>query len=343
MILKPALPIAIALALFSNVALAQLPQSQPQGLRSLQTTGFWSGYAIDGPYSSVSGTWQVPTVVSDGAGPSEYLYIYVGVGGHTDGTLIQIGSGELAPGSYFAWFELYPAGAQLIPHTIMPGDIVTASLTCVASCAPNVAQTWRLDMSNATANWNWSATMPYQSSMASAEWIAEAPGIPTYPLPNYNHFSMQDAVANGVNPGLTLVANGLVMQNPYGETSSPSETISGNSFSTCWGASGAALTPCVFTGFTGSPPTPTPSGPTVTFSASPGKIIAGQSSALTWASTHSTSCAGGGFSATGLSGSVSVTPSVLTNYTITCSDANGAYAQASAMVSIGACHGRRCR
>jgi hypothetical protein len=334
----------VPLLLLPTVALAQIPQSQPHGLHTLQQAGFWSGYALDGFYSSAAATWKVPAVVNDGKGPSEYLYVYIGIGGHGDPTLIQIGSGGLAPNSYFAWYELYPAGAVLIPHTIMPGDIVSTSLACVASCSQGTTQTWQLSMLNSTAGWSWSATLPYASSMASAEWIAEAPGAVTYPLPNYGYLSVTNSLANNTAVTLTRDANGIVMNNPYGETSNPSETVDGNEFSTCWGAAGAGLTPCTFVPIDAPPPptpAPTPAPPptpaptpgiSVVFSAYPKSVRAGQPSTLTWSSTNATWCGGSGFSAAKLAGSRLVYPQVTTTYVITCGNAAGNQIRASATV-----------
>jgi hypothetical protein len=63
----------------------------------------------------------------------------------------------------------------------------------------------------------------------------------------------------------------------------------------------------------------TVSTPTATLSANPTSISSGQSSTLTWGSTHATSCAGTGFT-TGnvISGSVTVTPTVTTTYSVSC-------------------------
>ena len=66
------------------------------------------------------------------------------------------------------------------------------------------------------------------------------------------------------------------------------------------------------------PPTPTPVTPTATLTASPSSITAGQSSTLTYSSTNATSCTGTRFTATGTSGSVVVTPSLTTTYSINC-------------------------
>ncbi len=175
--------------------------------------------------------------------------------------------------------------------------------------------------------------------MASAEWILEAPTVGSIvPTPNYGHVTFDPVSANGMNPNLSLAADGIIMQDPYGETSNPSEAAGGDSFSVCWGAIGAGLTACTFTPFNAPPPPM----PTATLSASPSKIPLGGTSVLFWSSTNSTSCAGSGFGATGLSGSVSVAPTGTTTYAVTCSDDVGDAARASATVTIQPCHGKKC-
>jgi len=76
--------------------------------------------------------------------------------------------------------------------------------------------------------------------------------------------------------------------------------------------------------------------PTASLSANPATINAGNSSTLTWSSTNSTRCIGTGFSTgTGnpASGSLVVTPSANTTYSISC-DAGGVAATASQTVTV---------
>jgi thermitase len=82
----------------------------------------------------------------------------------------------------------------------------------------------------------------------------------------------------------------------------------------------------------GSSSTP---APTVSLSASPSSIIAGQSSTLTWSSTNATSCtATGGWSGTrATSGSLAVSPTSNSTYTLTCTGAGGS-ASSSATVLV---------
>jgi hypothetical protein len=292
-------------------------------------TSIWSGYAVtaSAPYSSASATWQVPSVTYDGAPNPLYneeaADNWVGIGGDGDSTLIQLGtSGTVFTNgatSYGAWYELYPAGAVGISNNVKPGDIITASLQCTAACSPSSVQTWQLTLTNTTAGWTWSQSLQYQSTMASAEWILEAPQVGgIVPLPDYVKTTFDPVEANGQNPNLSLSANGVVMQDPYGETSNPSAPVNGNTFSTCWGAIGAAPTPCTAGSFTTPPP-----APTVALSADPASITAGQSSTLTWSSTDATSCVGSNFDASATSGSTVVYPAVTTAYSITCTGDGG--------------------
>jgi hypothetical protein len=66
-----------------------------------------------------------------------------------------------------------------------------------------------------------------------------------------------------------------------------------------------------------------PTAPTLLLSANPASIAPGASSTLSWTSTNATSCTGTNFSPSGVSGSVSVSPTVNTTYSITCTGSGG--------------------
>jgi hypothetical protein len=74
--------------------------------------------------------------------------------------------------------------------------------------------------------------------------------------------------------------------------------------------------------------------PTVSLSATPASITAGQSATLSWTSTNATSCTGSGFTADTTSGSTSVSPTQTATYSITCSGAGGTSDPASATVTV---------
>ncbi|HXC91338.1 MAG TPA: G1 family glutamic endopeptidase [Stellaceae bacterium] len=315
------------------------PYHNPDGsftrLRGVVETTNWSGYAVTAgsPYTSASATWQVPNVTYDGGSTPygyEYVFNWVGIGGNTDATLIQLGTESIVSTSgavfFYAWYELYPANDNEIALSVQPGDIVTASLRCTAACSPGQVQTWQLTMADETANSSWTQSFQYQSSMASAEWITEPPyygGI--LPLADYGRATFDPVEANGANPNLSLSANGVIAADPWGETSNPSGPVDGNIFSTCWGK--GALTPCT-AGALASPPAltasttaaapPAPAASAALSASPPATPLPGIASKLTWSSANATTCKGSGFTASGTSGWALVFPRVTTSYALTC-------------------------
>jgi hypothetical protein len=75
-----------------------------------------------------------------------------------------------------------------------------------------------------------------------------------------------------------------------------------------------------------------PTAPTLIFSSSPSSVAPGASSTLSWSSTNATACSGTGFSPSGASGSVSVSPTVSTMYTITCTGSGGSTTRTAAVI-----------
>src|SRR5438094_662451 len=63
--------------------------------------------------------------------------------------------------------------------------------------------------------------------------------------------------------------------------------------------------------------------PSVTLSAAPASIAAGQAATLTWAATNATACAAAWTKSTATAGSQSVKPTATTTYTMTCTGAGG--------------------
>ncbi len=75
-----------------------------------------------------------------------------------------------------------------------------------------------------------------------------------------------------------------------------------------------------------------PTAPTLSFSANPPTVAPGASSTLSWSSTNATSCSGVGFSPSRASGSLLVSPTVSTTYSITCTGSGGSTAQSAAAI-----------
>jgi hypothetical protein len=210
---------------------------------------------------------------------AEYSSTWVGIGGNcenanctrTDSTLIQLGTEQdaAADGStqYYAWYELLPADSITIataptttagtgrgcrkgtcttagtPYPVQPGDAMTASLVCQSNCTAGQSQTWLLTMADTTQKWTFSTTLTYKSTLASVEWIQEAPAsnAGVLPLADFGTETLDPTDDGGANPNIPNAANGTVgpdaitMVNSYGETSQPSPVASLDAFSVCWG------------------------------------------------------------------------------------------------------------
>jgi peptidase A4-like protein len=201
----------------------------------------------------------------------EYSSSWVGIGGYcedaacakVDNTLIQLGTEHDASSSnaseYYAWIEMLPNNPVVIapnyPHCsslscaypVRPGDAITASLQCTANCSPGANQTWSLQMTNQTQGWDFATSVPYASTLLSAEWIEEAPSSSAgvLPLVNYGTAKFDPTVNVGQVPdfadGLT---NAILMVDPYGETSNPSTADTIDGFNTCWGNNSSSIAPC---------------------------------------------------------------------------------------------------
>ncbi|HWD75220.1 MAG TPA: G1 family glutamic endopeptidase [Solirubrobacteraceae bacterium] len=135
-------------------------------------------------FNSISGDWTVPTATQHTSGQAEASSDWIGIGGGcidsgctaTDSTLIQTGteqdvSSTGAP-SYSAWYELVPAPSLTISSiTVHPGDQMHASVSQVA----NDVDAWDITINDVTTGQSYSTTLPYPSTMGTAEWIEETP------------------------------------------------------------------------------------------------------------------------------------------------------------------------
>lgn len=199
----------------------------------------WSGYNQgtleqgNTLFTSISGQWVVPTASQHTRGQAEDSATWLGIGGGcvdagcavTDPTLIQTGTEQnvAADGSttYDAWFELIPAPELVVTNvTIHPGDTVRASITSVA---PEV---WTISLTDVTDGQGFTQTVPYASTMATAEWIEETPlligtnaGLAA--LPNLGTVNFDLATTNAAPAGLTAAEeiqlvdnNGAVIMAP---------------------------------------------------------------------------------------------------------------------------------
>jgi hypothetical protein len=240
------------------------PEGVPvRGPHNESTSGNWSGYALStGTYTSASIAWTVPTVtfINYASTPGyESSSTWVGIGGFDTSDLIQLGTEQFIESNgtttYRAWTEVLPASEAILSGCtpagksscpVSPGDAMTASLTCTSNCtANNASTTWTLAMTDSTQGWNYSGNFTYKSCLCSAEWIQEAPTYSNIvPMPNYGRAEFSSLTVNGGSPGLSLSADGIILQDcqgqscsasTYGGWSTPCGAFNGNSFLTSYG------------------------------------------------------------------------------------------------------------
>ena len=193
----------------------------------------WSGYvASGGSFSSVTGSWVVPTVSAASSGADA---TWVGIGGLNSNDLIQAGTQATVTGggvSYEAWVEMLPQSSRTVPLSVSAGDAVTVTLTKKA------ASDWAIAIKNNTTGETYDVTVQYQSSLSSAEWVQEAPsaGRGLVPLDNFGtlKFTSGSAVKDGQTLNLaSLGAKPISMINGRGEVLAQPSTLGadGGSFS----------------------------------------------------------------------------------------------------------------
>jgi hypothetical protein len=181
----------------------------------------WSGYNVgslsdgDKLFTSISGQWVVPTATQHTKGQAESSASWVGIGGGcvdatcalTDETLIQAGTEQdvssSGAASYYAWYEIIPAPSIRVSLPVHAGNTVSVS---IAQAEPEV---WTITISDLTTKANWSTTVPYPSTMDTAEWIEETPltvgtgGTGLSAMPTLGTVTFDKATLNGANPHFT--------------------------------------------------------------------------------------------------------------------------------------------
>ncbi|HWE10252.1 MAG TPA: G1 family glutamic endopeptidase [Solirubrobacteraceae bacterium] len=207
----------------SLTAHGQLLHLAPGARVNANSSSNWFGYnqgALEQGgklFNSISGNWTVPTATQHTSGQAEASSDWIGIGGGcvdagctlTDPTLIQTGteqdvSSTGAP-SYSAWWELVPVPSLTISSiTVHPGDQMHASISQLV----NDADVWNIAIKDLTTGQSYSTTVPYTSTMATAEWIEETPlqigtNAGFAALPNLTNPAFSSGAVNGASVKLT--------------------------------------------------------------------------------------------------------------------------------------------
>lgn len=132
--------------------------------------------ASGGSFTTVSGSWVVPSPTSTSTTASSYDAAWIGIGGVTSSDLIQTGTANIVATdgsvSTMAFYELLPAAAQnIVSMVVTPGDTMSASITQTG------AGQWSLIITDVTTGKTFSKAIAYSSQLSSAEWIEEAPTL----------------------------------------------------------------------------------------------------------------------------------------------------------------------
>jgi len=189
---------------------------------------------------SISAQWTIPTATEHTAGQSEASATWIGIGGGcvnitsgcsvTDETLVQAGTEQdvssSGVASYSAWWEILPVPAITASITVAPGDRVSVS---IASSLPEV---WGITFKDLTNGHGFTETVPYPSTMDSAEWIEEAPveiaagsapiSAGEAALPNLTADNFDLAKLNGHGAGLKPAYEIQMVNSTGGVLASPS-------------------------------------------------------------------------------------------------------------------------
>lgn len=182
----------------------------------------WSGYAdINETYQALSGSWVQPAVTCSGSSGllgllglgsrAAYSAFWVGLDGYNSSSVEQTGTDSDCTSSgmpsYYAWYEMYPAGSVQLPTTsypVKPGDTLIGSVRYDAPGTPSSSYTLTLsDPSEGPSGWTYSTNIAETGlQRSSAEWVAEAPSecylailCQQTPLANFGKMAFSNAWA----------------------------------------------------------------------------------------------------------------------------------------------------
>ena len=183
------------------------------GLPHVTPTGNWAGYALQGKFSEVHGTFTVPEVDSGGGALAQW----VGVDGYENEDLIQAGVSEVADGQDYAWWEILPnVSIPIWWMRVSPGDEITVGVRIYDG-------RWLIDILDRDTLQFFFQSFKYNGPAASVEWVTEAPSdiigdqLPILPYAGAVQFSgltYTGHVARGGFADVWMVADGAVQDIP---------------------------------------------------------------------------------------------------------------------------------
>ena len=222
--------------------------SNPQGQGVISTD--WAGFIVTSELGNssdlvvgINASWTVPRVrvfASD-----TYSSAWIGIGGHSEKTLIQAGTEHDAVNGqefYSAWYEMLPDDAvRTNSMNVSPGDVITVSITLINS---DMKQ-WAIRINDITSGQGFYQTFIYNSSQLTAEWIVERPHVNSQItlLADFGTLTFRDSYAkigNYVGKIASFPYSQVIMTNDLSQqlTSVSPLSENGNSFNVTYLASG---------------------------------------------------------------------------------------------------------
>jgi hypothetical protein len=201
---------------------------------SSSTSSNWSGYDITGSGAThVIGTWTQPSVTCS-AGENSWSSPWVGLDGDTSNTVEQTGTDSDCSGgkpTYYAWYEMYPKNAVILPMKVTPGHTYTGSVTYSGGL-------FTLSLTdNTTKVTNTEHLSSKKAKRSSVEWILEGPSNGLLTDFGSDPFTAASATINGTTAGLTAFgssAQSITMVNSSGTVRAQPSSVSNNGFTDTW-------------------------------------------------------------------------------------------------------------
>jgi serine protease len=183
----------------------------------------WSGYFVEGgssgPFTGVTGTFTVPSLVAP-VQAGTWVFEWVGIDGATNTSLIQAGVAEYGCGSQECltpWWEVLPAAATDIPMAVAANDQVTVTIAQVSGSA------WDITLADDTTGHTFSQAVTYTGPGASAEWIVEDPtNAQTGTLSPFADYTLTTFSGLGISGGPQETLTEAVMLQGATQLSTPS-------------------------------------------------------------------------------------------------------------------------
>ncbi|MGD0743283.1 MAG: G1 family glutamic endopeptidase [Acidimicrobiales bacterium] len=203
----------------------------------------WAGYVLTGgSYREVGAEWTVPTLDCS-ASPDGSTADWVGIDGWVHpAALFQAGTASTCSGgsqtNTVVWSDSAQGFAGQEQFDVNAGDVIEARV------ARTAAGTWAATVTDETTGQSAHASEPVAYPAASAEWIAEDPGLPgSSSLAPLADFGSVAFTGLSVSPaGLPSYADAIEMLRPDGSTAALPGPVQGTppaaSFTITYGSRG---------------------------------------------------------------------------------------------------------